>query len=129
MIMNKIKYCSAMVFLGFCVFSGSLAYAQEEFVYDPGDRRDPFLQLVSSDGRFVQIEPVRKDDETESDESALRIEGIIYDKFGFSYALVNGSVVKVGEFVNDFQVLKIEPNKVVFIREGQPLDVFLQKEE
>lgn len=129
MIMDKISRCLIIGVCVFCVTSGVFAYEQQEFVYDSGDRRDPFMQLVSSDGRFVQIEPVRKDDGAESSESALRIEGIIYDKFGLSYALVNGSVVKVGEFVNDFQVLKIEPDKVVFIKEGQPLDVFLQKEE
>jgi hypothetical protein len=129
MIMDKISRCLITGVCVLCVASGVFAYEQQEFVYDSGDRRDPFVQLVSSDGRFVQIEPVRKDEEAESSESALRIEGIIYDKFGLSYALVNGSVVKVGEFVNDFQVLKIEPDKVVFIKEGQPLDVFLQKEE
>ena len=45
-----------------------------------------------------------------------------------SFAIVNGLVVKIGDFVGDYQVLDIEENKVTFIKDGQPLEVELKRE-
>jgi len=101
------------------------AACSQEYEYDDGQKRDPFIPLVTDDGRYVQLERSQK----EQEEAELKLEGIIYDKYGLSYAIVNGSVVKVGDTIAEYQVLKIEENKVVFIREGQAKDVFLQKED
>jgi hypothetical protein len=98
---------------------------QKDYVYDIGAKRDPFIPLITSDGRFVQLERSQE----ELDASVLKLEGIIYDKYGLSYAIVDGSVVKVGDIVADYQVLKVDENKVSFIREGQIKEVFLQKED
>ena len=38
-------------------------------------------------------------------------------------------MVGIGDMVGDFQVLKILNNKVIFIRNGEPLEVELNKEE
>ncbi len=54
---------------------------------------------------------------------------IFDNKMGISYAIVNGSVVKIGDKVGDYQVLKIEEKKATFIKEGQPTEVELKKEE
>ena len=59
----------------------------------------------------------------------MTIEGIIYDKQGRSFAIVNAEVVGIGDSVGDYQVLKIFENKVVFIKDGEPLEVELTKEE
>ncbi|MBI4972857.1 MAG: hypothetical protein HZA27_02020 [Candidatus Omnitrophica bacterium] len=99
-----------------------LSFAQEEFIYDSKGKRNPFIPLVTADGRLLKLD-------TESSLSDLLLEGIIYDKMGISYAIVNGSVVKIGDSVGDYQVLKIEENKVIFIKEGQPTEVELKKEE
>ncbi|MBN2831385.1 MAG: hypothetical protein JXL82_03800 [Candidatus Omnitrophica bacterium] len=80
------------------------------------------MPLVSSDGVMVKLKP-------RSSSGALELEGIIYDKIAMSYAIVNCIVVKVGDFVDDYQVLNIEEHKVVFIKDGQPLEVYLEKEE
>jgi hypothetical protein len=98
---------------------------QEDYAYDVGGKRDPFIPLITADGRFVQLE--RTQEEVEA--SVLKVEGIIFDKYGLSYAIVDGSVVKVGDIILDYQVLKVEEKKVVFIREGQIKEVFLQKED
>ncbi|MFA5099507.1 MAG: hypothetical protein WC547_01300 [Candidatus Omnitrophota bacterium] len=98
---------------------------QDDYVYDVGGKRDPFIPLLTADGRFLQLERSPEEEE----ESQLKVEGIIYDKYGLSYAIVDSSVVKVGDIIADYQVLKIEENKVAFIREGQIKDVFLQKED
>jgi hypothetical protein len=101
------------------------AVALPDYVYDDGQKRDPFIPLVTSDGRFVQLERAQEDEGS----FELKLEGIIYDKYGLSYAIVDSSVVKIGDVIGDYQVLKIEEDRVVFIKEGQIKEVLLQKEE
>jgi hypothetical protein len=98
------------------------AFAEGEFVYDEKGKRNPFIPLVTSDGRLLKLD-------REEGVAGLAIEGIIYDKNGVSYAVVNGEVVKVGDKISDYQVLRIKQNKVIFIKEGEPLEVELKKEE
>jgi hypothetical protein len=103
---------------GFRLFS----FAQEEFAYDTKGKRDPFIPLVTSDGRLLKLDK----EEAKGD---LLLEGIIYDKQGRSYAIVNSAVVGIGDFIGAYQVLKIEQNKVIFIKEGETTEVILKKEE
>jgi hypothetical protein len=98
-----------------------LGFTQEEFVYDSEGRRDPFLVLVTPDGRLLKLDQESK--------KGLLLEGIIYDKNSLSYAIVNGTVVRVGEKVEDYQVLKIEKNKVLFIKKGQITEIQLKEGE
>jgi hypothetical protein len=68
--------------------------------------------------------------ETESaGRSGLLVDGIIYDKNGLSYAIVNGNVVGVGDYVGEYRVLKIEANKIAFLKEDQIIEVVITKEE
>lgn len=80
------------------------------------------MPLVSSDGRIIRLE-------TEGTGTDLLLEGIIYDKQGLSYAIVNGAVVKVGEEIAGYRVLKIEEERVIFIKEGEMRAVEIKKEE
>jgi len=97
--------------------------AQDEFTYDSKGRRDPFIPLVTSDGRLLKLE------EEENKNLTMSLEGIIYDEHAISYAILNGEVVKVGDTIGDYQVLKIEKNKVVLIKEGETEEIWLKKEE
>lgn len=116
---NKIVIICVSLFL-ICV---SNIFAQEEFTYDAKGKRNPFIPLVTPDGRFLKIE------ERENNQEELLLEGIIYDKYGLSYAIVNGEVVKIGDRLGDYQVLKIEENKIIFLKEGRPFEIELKKEE
>ena len=98
-------------------------FAQGVFVYDSKGKRDPFIPLVTPDGRLLKL------DQQEEKVSPLILEGIIFDKSGMSYAVVNGEVVRVGDKVEGHQVLKIEERKITFIREGQIVALELEKEE
>ncbi|MDP3732718.1 MAG: hypothetical protein Q8R31_06855 [Candidatus Omnitrophota bacterium] len=111
----------AILVLGFLTLS-PLLFAQDEFKYDAKGKRNPFIPLVTPDGRLLRLEK-------EKTASGLLLEGIIYDGRGLSYAIVNGEVVKVSDKVGDYQVLKIEKNKIVFIKGGQNLEVELKEEE
>jgi hypothetical protein len=106
--------------LYFALYTCSLA--QEEFIYNAQGKRNPFTPLVTPDGVLLKLDK----EEAKGD---LLIDGIIYDKYGLSYALVNGEVVKIGDKVGDYQILKIEKNKVIFIKEGELTEVELKKED
>lgn len=118
--MSKNKLILICLFLFFGIVK---IFAQAEFVYDSKGKRDPFIPLVTADGRWIKLE-----DETGQDK-ALSLEGIIYDKNGLSYALVNSEAVKIGDKIGDYQVLSIEKNKVIFIKEGKTQEIELKKEE
>jgi len=106
-----------------CTLLYAQEHAQEQFVYDSKGKRNPFIPLVAPDGRLLKF------DENEKESGNLALEGIIYDKSGQSYAIVNAQIVRIGDEVGGYQVLKIEKNKVIFVKDGQPKEVELKEEE
>ena len=118
MLLNKRFF----IFL-FFIFT-AVTFAQGEFVYDAKGKRNPFIPLVTPEGRLLKLD---KPEATSVE--GLAVEGIIYDKFGRSFAIVNTNVVGIGDTVGDYQVLKIQENKVIFIKDGEPLEVELTKED
>jgi len=119
----------ALCLLGLAVGFGILHFifttissAEEQFAYNAKGKRDPFVSLVTPDGRLLSL------DKEEDLSRGLSLEGIMYDKHGVSYAVVNAKVVKVGDEVSGYQVLKIEKEKVIFIKDSQPTVVELKKE-
>ncbi len=125
--MSKSKTQKILLFLFLlCTFyfvQRTLLYGQNEVKYDSAGRRNPFIPLITPEGVYLKL-----DNEAEGEQELL-LEGIIYDKQGLSYAVVNGTVVKVGDSIMGYQVLKIEDNKVIFIKEGQQKEMVLKKEE
>ncbi|MDD4938584.1 MAG: hypothetical protein PHE18_02050 [Candidatus Omnitrophica bacterium] len=95
--------------------------AQERPVYDSKGKRDPFIPLVTPDGRLLRL--------PDEGQSGLALEGIIYDGQGTSYAIVNGEVVKVNDMISGYQVLGIRQNKVTFMKEGQKTEIELKEDE
>jgi hypothetical protein len=101
----------------------SYALGQDEFTYNAKGKRNPFIPLVTSEGRLLKL-----DKRQDLGQPGLTIEGIIYDKLGRSFAIINATAVGIGDMVGDFQVLKILENKVILIKNGEPLEVELNKE-
>lgn len=93
------------------------------FVYDSKKKRDPFMPLVSSDGRILEI---RLPAETAT---GLYLKGIVYDAKGESYAIIDEDVFRVGDKVSDYQVFKIESQKVILVKDGEAFEVELIKED
>lgn len=120
MLLNK----KILIIFFLILIMSPLAFCQDEFVYDAKGKRNPFIPLVTPEGRLLKLD---KQDAASS--QGLTVEGIIYDKFGRSFAIVNTEVVGIGDAIADYQVLKIFENKVVFIKDGQPLEIELNKEE
>ena len=131
MLRNKIKNLKQkvlnFVLCAFCLFYAlnfifcASAFAQGDFVYDAKGKRNPIIPLVTPDGRLLKLEE-------QVDTSVISVEGIIYDQAGISYGIVNGEVVKVGDKISGYQVLKIESKKIIFIKDGQPLEAALKEE-
>lgn len=99
----------------FCLFTFSFLlslFAQEAYVYDSGGRRDPFMPLITSDGRLLQIG-------TKTRSGDVKLEGIIFDKGGSSLAIINGSVVAEGESADEIKITKILDNKIIFEKDGK----------
>lgn len=89
--------------------------------YDPQGKRDPFLSLVTPDGRLLRLEG-------ENTAEQLKIEGIIYNEGGTSEAIINDAIVKVGDIVDGYRILGIEEDKVIFEKDGKTVSIGLQKE-
>lgn len=106
-------YCGLML----CV----CGFAQGNFVYETENRIDPFVPLVSSDGTLLNV--------NKDSQQALEVDGIIYDKAGASFAIVDSVVVKTGDTIGGYKVLGIEENKVIFDKDGRPVEVEIYKEE
>jgi len=94
------------------------AYAKtpaREFTYDDHNKRDPFIPLVTKDGKIMP--GAKTDSEIETEQIVL--EGIIWDPQGNSVAIMNGKLVKEQERVFDFQVLKIKQTGVILQKGGK----------
>ena len=109
-------YCLTSVnllVLFFCLlFLSSVLYADGGFIYDSKGKRNPFIPLVTADGRLLKLQENEQNKE-------ISLSGIIYDKRGVSYAIVNGMVVGVGDRIGEYRVLKILEKKVIFIKDNQ----------
>lgn len=124
MLINKKFSCFILVFCLVNLYLSGLkcVCAQDDYKYEASGQRNPFVPVITADGRIIQLESEgRKED--------VALEGIIYDKKGLSYAIVNGQVIKVGDTLGDSRVLKIEKNKVVFIKDGQITEVVLKEDK
>ena len=104
--------------LGLSVYS----FSQEESKYDSEKQRNPFVPLVTSDGRLLTLQkaPVIKQ---------LILQGITFDPGGFSFCVINGEVAMVGSQIDEYRVIKIEEEKVTLVKDGETIEMELRKEE
>ena len=99
----------------------SILYAEDKFVYDSKGKRNPFIPLVTVDGRLLKLQQ-------DEQPKGITLSGIIYDKHGVSYAIVNGTIVGVGDSVDEYRVFKILEKKVIFLKDNQPLEFELEEQ-
>jgi len=119
MLENKTLFLTIL----FCILSSVFCIAQEQqFTYDSKGKRNPFIPLLTADGRLLKLDK----EEAKGD---LQVEGIIFDKRGRSYAIVNGQVVGIGDSIAGYEVLKIENNKVIFIKESKITEIEIKEGE
>jgi hypothetical protein len=112
--MLKNKFVIIGNFVIFLLLFSLPSLSDEEF-------RDPFVNLVTEDGRLITFKEKKKDE--------LELEGILYDPYGRASAIVNSQIVRIGDWVGEYQVYRIEKDRVIFLKEGKEFIVKLEKEE
>ena len=113
--------CLGFFILGLLLFT-SVLFSQDEIVYEDEGRHDPFMPLVTRDGRLLILEPTKA-------EEKIILGGIIYVEKGVSYAIINGEVVSVGDYILGHSVFSIEENKVILIKDNEPVEYILDLEK
>lgn len=101
-----------------------LLFGDGTFKYDFKNNRDPFRPLVDKDGNVVpEARPAA------STVLQLNLEGIVWSKSGESYAIVSGAVLREGDILGDYKVIKINKNEVVLNRAGEDFVLTSRSEE
>ena len=116
----RVKILSVVILFSLC-FSG-ICLAESAYVYEAENLRNPFTPLITSEGRFINLDK-------EKNKGELALEGIIYDESGSSYALINSQVLSKGDSIEGYQVLRIERERVLLAKEGEIKEISITKEE
>jgi len=99
----------------------TLLCADELSTYDAKGKRDPFLPLVTKDGRIVSEHSAVERAED------IKLQGIIWDPRGKSFAMLNGEVVSVGDLLGGFRMIKIEQRSVTLESSGKEYKISLEE--
>ncbi len=99
----------SLISTGFNVYGNSTDVAKvgvDLFKYDAAGRRDPFMPLVTKEGKIAfGYGTIRSIED-------IRLEGIVYDPSGDSIAVINGMVLKENDTIGNIKLIKIESDKV-----------------
>ena len=119
--MKLTRKTSLLIFLiSVSIFISSYAAARD-FTYKEKGNRDPFISLVTPDGRILPGARAT----TES--GSVELEGIIWDPGGKSVAILNGKLVKEKQRIRGMQVLRIKKASVVLQKGGKVMVIELKK--
>lgn len=114
---------SIFILLFFCQ-TAVAKNAVRNFTYKNMGTRDPFISLVTSDGRIL---PGAREVTEVTESISIELEGVIWDPNGKSLAIINGKPVKEQQRIMNFQVLKIKKDSVLLQKEGKVIVVYLTK--
>jgi len=95
---------------------------ETDFTYNDNGKRDPFWSLLGSRGVIMNYDK----DILLSD---MVVEGVMAEPTGESVAIINGSIVKLGDKVGLFVVKDIKPNAVILEKGQETFTLKLKKEE
>ncbi len=110
-----------LVFLLSIVAVSGARANMRDFTYQDKGNRDPFISLVTPDGRILP--GARAVSETGN----IELEGIIWDPSGKSLAIINGKPVKEKQRIMGMQVLKIKKASVILQKGGKVMVINLKK--
>lgn len=102
------------------LFLGVSLMISEAYAYDDHGSRDPFWPLVSPSGTIINY----GQDVSVSD---MILEGIVANAQGIYTAIINGTVVEVGDLVGQYAVVGIEEKKVILSKDTEIFDLNLKK--
>jgi len=101
--MKNLSLLALVIFIFLAISSG---FGEEPgFVYDPKGKRDPFIPAELAQKEKLQIKGRIED---------IRLEGILWDRRGDSFAIINDEILKAGDTIMGFKILKIEKDRIIF---------------
>jgi len=105
------------------ICSSIFSYAQTEasFIYESEGRRDPFIPLITKEGKLLVTYGVI------TSINDVVLEGILYDPEGESIVILNDLVLKENDQVGNIKVERIEKNRVILSCKGEE-HIFKTKE-
>lgn len=106
------------VFILNCLLSDFSLVFGNEFRYDSHGKRDPFLSPT-----------IQNIGESQISHGELRLEGIVLDKEGQSYAIVNSEIVREGQVFQGFLLQKITAQEVTFQKDEETFKVPLRQDD
>ena len=109
-----------MIARGFFVFALLSLTATSAHAYEEHGARDPFWPLITASGTIINY----GEDVSVSD---MVLEGIVSNGTGNYTAIINGSVVEVGDMVGQYQINGIEAKKVILSKDTEIFDLNLKK--
>ena len=95
------------------LLAGGVAFAE----YQPKGKRDPFVPLLTSDGQ--RIHPPGAEEGQQGGLGSLILQGIVFDPRADSYAVISGQVVREQEELEGVKVVRIDPDSVTVLVDGQ----------
>ncbi len=93
----------------------------QNFTYADNSERDPFLPLVSPEGKLINIS-------YKISFSEIKLEAIIYSK-DKPLAIINGNLYKEGEKIGEYKIVKINEDKVVLKKGKEEFNLMLYEEK
>ena len=116
------QICNSILIVVLSLITVAVAGASvRDFTYQSKGNRDPFMSLVTKDGRIL---PGAR---TVSETGNVELEGVIWDPNGKSMAILNGKLVKEQQRIMNMQVLKINKTSIILQKEGKVMVVNLKK--
>ncbi len=109
-----IKKSLLLIALIFCsvLLAANPLLAEEGFVYDSKDKRDPFVPLITMRTRFSSgLEDVETADD-------IILQGIVWDPRGGSMAMLNGVIVKEGQVIGVINIKSIKEKNITLLFDG-----------
>ncbi len=122
MTIDRIRFIIIWFMISVSFSLAMVLFAYAEIVYNNNGSRDPFIPLVTPDGRLVSLEA--------SDSNAtIVLEGISYDKEKDSYVIINSEVLTIGDHVLGCTVFKIYEDRVILLQDKELTEYILSEEE
>lgn len=87
--------------------------------YQVRGRRDPFVRLITSDGRRIHSPGFSDEQPAVGGVAGLALQGIVYEAGRDSYAILNGQIVRARDELNGIQVLAVDAEGVTVRVSGQ----------
>lgn len=117
MLNNRLGLTLMFLLLGVFLSDFSLVFGNE-FRYDSHGKRDPFLSPSTQNFAEGQLS-----------HGELKLEGIVIDQKGKSYAVINGEIVREGQSFQGFLIKTITTQEVTFQKDNEAFKIPLRQDD